>query len=175
MRTLSASLILRAFGLTLMTAVLAGCGGSAPKTVANASDEENIIFTSALDCEASGRFTAAHCTKALEAAMNAHLKKSPTYKSLSQCETTEGPEKCERMDAKNYRPRLVAVAVTPAAVKKAEAAGGFPDAIPLYPTQSGEKGFRTLEKKIMLIDGDKTEFSPQAVAAAELGASIKKR
>jgi hypothetical protein len=94
---------------------------------------------------------------------------------LSLCETTEGPEKCERMDEKNYRPRLAAVSVTPAAIKKAEETGKYPESVPLYLTQAGEKGFRTLEKQIVLIDADMVAFSPQAVAAAELGAAIKKK
>jgi Protein of unknown function (DUF1190) len=175
MRILSHSKSIRAFGLLLVSATLVGCGSSAPKVAANSADNEQVIFTSAADCAASGKIKPEQCAKALEWALNAHLKKSPVYRSLSLCETTEGSERCERMDEKNYRPRLAAVSVTPAAIKKAEETGALPQSVPLYLTQAGEKGFRTLEKQIVLIDADMVAFSPQAVAAAELGASIKKK
>jgi Protein of unknown function (DUF1190) len=175
MRTFTVFFGRRALGILLVTAALAGCGGSAPKVVASGADNEQVIFTSAMDCAASGRISHDQCTKALESAMTAHLKKSPVYRSLTLCETAEGPEKCERMDEKSYRPKLVAVAVTPASVKKADETGGMPEATPLYPSQAGEKGFRTLEKTIYLIDGEMVAFSRQAVAAAELGASTKKK
>jgi hypothetical protein len=54
MRILSHSKSIRAFGLLLVSATLAGCGGSAPKVAGNAAENEQVIFTSAADCAASG-------------------------------------------------------------------------------------------------------------------------
>ena len=159
----------RAVFLMLAATTLAGCGGSAPAAVGPAA--EQIVFTSAADCAATGKIKEAQCGQAIEAALQQHLAGSTVYRTLTLCETTEGADKCERMDAKAYRPKLVAMVVNSNDAIQAEASGTPLSAIPLYPTLAGEHGFRKLDKTILLVEGDLIVFSPQAVAAAELNAT----
>lgn len=170
MRIFKPSHAVRASALILVSATLGGCGGSAPAAVAQ--NPEQIVFTAASDCAATGKIKPAQCSQAIEAALNQHLAGSPVYRSLALCETTEGTEKCERMDAKSYRPRLAAMIASVAAAEQAEATGTPLAATPLYPTQAGELGFRMLDKSVILIDGENLVFSPQAIAAAELSSVV---
>ena len=165
----SAKFSLRASFLMLAASTLAGCGGSAPAAVGPAA--EQIVFTSAADCAATGKIKDAQCTQAIDAALQQHLAGSTVYRNLTLCEKTEGADKCERMDEKAYRPKFVALVVSSADVAQAEATGAPLGAIPLYPTMAGEHGFRKLDKTILLVEGDMMVFSPQAVAAAELNAT----
>ncbi|MEQ1578812.1 MAG: DUF1190 domain-containing protein, partial [Hyphomicrobium sp.] len=144
----------------------------APK--ATGASKEQLVFTSAADCAATGMIKQPQCAQAIEAAMAQHLAGSPVYRNRPLCEAKEGPENCERMDEKAWRPRLSAVAASVAAAADAEASGAQLAGTPLYPTIAGEHGFRTLGNAMMLIDGDLLTFSPQAVAAAEVNASLAK-
>ena len=155
----------RGYGVMLIAAALGGCGGSAP---VKGPASEQVIFTSAADCAASGKVKPEQCTQALETALKQHLAGSPVYKTLDLCEAKEGVEKCERMDAKAYRPRLTAVVASAAAAADAAATGATLVGTPLYLTMAGEAGFRKLDQSLLLVDGDLMVFSPQAVAAAEL-------
>lgn len=168
MRANSRTVLLRSLATALLTGTLGGCGGSAPKVEAV---NEQVIFTSAADCTASGKLKPEQCTKAIEEAMDTHLKTSPIYKTLALCEGAEGQEHCERMNEKTYRPRLAAISVPIASAVAAETTGEPLGATPLYPTLSQELGFRTLDKRILLSDTELLTFSPQALAAAELNAS----
>ncbi len=137
---------------------LAGCGGDEPKAKA-AAPVERSIFVSAVDCEASGKLSIDDCSKAIEKAVTAHEKTSPTYKSQSSCETAEGADKCERVADKIFRPKLVAYildAATP------------PVAKPLYPTADGVAGFRNGAKEVLLASDDNLIFSKSAQDLYEL-------
>lgn len=172
MRKISTSFLVRATVLGLTALALAGCGGSS-KVAAN---KDEVVFTAANDCAATGKIKPAQCTEALEVAMKEHLKASPVYKNLTLCEAKEGKDHCERSDEKTYRPRLSAVALPVAAAIAAETSGKkLAGAVPLYPGAGKEMGFRTLDKRVLLYDGDMLSFSPQAIAAAELNASSGKK
>lgn len=171
MRTRSATVIARTALALLASAALSGCGKSSKLPVNN----DEVVFTSATDCAASGKVKPEQCTQAIEAAMKVHLATSPVYKNLDLCEAKEGKEHCERMDERTYRPRLSAVVLPVAAAIEAETSGKLKGATPLYPTLAREMGFRTLDKRVLLYDGDMLSFSPQAHAAAELNASTGKK
>lgn len=133
---------------------LAGCGGE--EELAKPTADRHVI-TSAMDCERAAPLTVEQCSKALERAVSLHEKTSPTYPSMTECETTEGAGRCERTEAKRYRPRLsafVVVAETP------------PVAYPLYTAKPGEAGFRSNDSTNFLIDNEKLRFSLKARQAA---------
>jgi Protein of unknown function (DUF1190) len=169
MPALIQKICLRTSLLMFASVALAGCGGSAPAAVGPAS--EQVVFTAAADCAATTKVKEAQCAQAIETALQQHLAGSTVYRTLTLCETTEGAEKCEKMDAKAYRPRLSAIVVNTAAVAEAETTGATLVGTPLYPTLAGEHGFRKLDKTILLVEGDMMVFSPQAIAAAELNAT----
>lgn len=171
MRTRSATVIVRAALALLASAALSGCGKSSKIAV----NKDEVVFTAASDCAATGKIKPEQCAQALEEAMKVHLATSPVYKNLDLCEAKEGKEHCERMDEKTYRPRLSAVVLPVAAAIVAEAGGKLKGATPLYPTMARELGFRTLDKRVLLYDGDMLSFSPQAHAAAELNAGSGKK
>ena len=170
MRKIYSSPLVRTAFLILAAASLSGCGGS---KVAATKDE--IVFTAATDCAATGKVKPEQCTQALEVAMKEHLKSSPVYKNLALCEGKEGKDHCERTGDKIYRPRLAAVALQVAAAIAAETSGKLSGATPLYPGNGKELGFRTLDKRVLLYDADLISFSPQAFAAAELNATTAKK
>lgn len=171
MRTRSATVIARTALALLASAVVSGCGKASKAALNN----DQVVFTSATDCAASGKVKPEQCTQAIEDAMKIHLTTSPVYRNLDLCEAKEGKEHCERMDEKTYRPRLSAVVLPVAAAIEAETSGKLKGATPLYPTMAREMGFRTLDKRVLLYDGDLLSFSPQAHAAAELNASTGKK
>jgi Protein of unknown function (DUF1190) len=169
----------RAAVLSAVAVSFGGCGGSAPTP--GASHSELLVFTSTADCLATKKMSPTQCGEAIQSATQQHLAASPVYRSLVLCEKTEMEGKCERMDEKTFRPKLVAMAVDTAAIPQPMPveAGTAPVpmppvvAAPLYPTLAGEKGFRKLDKSIVLIDGEQVvAFSPQAVAAAELTSAV---
>lgn len=148
------------------TFALAGCGGEEPVVANKAAPTERSIFVSAVDCEASGKFGIEDCSQAIEKAIKAHDKSSPTYKSLDTCEDTEGSERCERVEERKYRPRLAAYVfdnATPPAAK------------PLYLTADGGAGFRTAEKEVLLGKDDNLIFSKSARDLYELYVGVKKK
>ena len=142
-------------GLLAAGLLLAGCGGGKPVAVVTA---ERSIFTSALDCEAAGKFSIDVCSATIEAAVAAHDKTAPSYKSIDSCETAEGKEKCERIGENLYRPRLSAFLIT---------ASTPPVAAPLYLTRDGQPGFRTADKQNILAKDETLIFSKSARQAFE--------
>jgi hypothetical protein len=117
------------------------------------------VFTSAADCAALGKLSLEKCARAIEQAVADHEANAPVYSSLKACEKAEGPDKCERTDAKTYRPRLMAFLVE---------LTDRPYGAPLYPTARGETGFRTAGNSLLLSDDETLTFSRPALGAAEL-------
>ena len=142
---------------------LAGCGGEEP-TQAKKGPTERLIYVSAPDCEAGGKYSLDDCSAAIQKAIQFHDKKSPTYKSQGTCEETEGLDKCERVGDKNFRPRLVAYAFDDATPLTAK---------PLYLIKEGTPGFRVNEKDMLLEKDDNLIFSKSAKDLSEL--HVKKK
>ena len=156
MRVENTSKIRLAASAVCVALAAAGCGRSSQESKVPI---QRGIFTSAADCAASQKFPMEKCTKAIEAAIENHVATAPAYTTLKACEKAEGAEKCERMDAKNYRPKLGAFLVA----GNDEVMG-----TPLYPTSDGVAGFRGPDKAVYAADDESLTFSPQAVAAYEL-------
>ena len=148
--------------LSLFTgaSLLGGCGGEKPAVAA--AQVEKAIFTSALDCESGGQLTLDVCSKTIEAAVAAHEKSAPSYKSQASCEEKEGTSKCERIAEKLYRPRLSAFLIT---------ASTPAVAFPLYLTKDAQLGFRTADMQVLLEKDDNLTFSKSARHAYEAYAS----
>lgn len=146
--------VLRSLLLVLVSTGLTGCGGSSEPAV----PADRKIVTSAADCSADEKLTIEVCGSIIEAAISQHVAAAPTYTSLKSCEKTEGPGKCERSDAKSYRPALAAYLVTHSEP---------PVAAPLYPTSDGSAGFQMLDKTKFLDEDDKLPFSKSSVAMYE--------
>ncbi len=139
--------------------LLSGCGDSGPPpAAAPAKVIVKGVFVSARDCSESGNGTKEACEGAIDRAVAEHLAMAPKYPSAKLCETTEGPNMCERTESKDWRPRLVAFLVT-----FAEPIG----AVPLYPHKS-EPGFRNLGGKLTVLVSDEVyTFSKLALGNAE--------
>ncbi|MGQ0673447.1 MAG: DUF1190 domain-containing protein [Hyphomicrobium sp.] len=157
--------MIRSKWLTLVLAASAalstgGCGGEEPAAAApTPAPTERAVFVSAVDCEASGRFSLDDCSSAIETAIRAHEGAAPTYKSLRACEEAEGTDKCERVGERIYRPLLVAFVFENATP---------PSATPLYHTNDGNPGFRSAGKQLFLGTDDNLMFSKSAKNAYEL-------
>jgi hypothetical protein len=145
---------------------LTACGGDEGEQPKAAVPTERAIYTSALDCEAGGKLTLEQCTAAIERAIALHDKYAPKYRSLGSCEETQGVEKCERIDEKEFRPRLTAFIIAPHDPNTAK---------PLYLTMDGQEGFQTIEKEMILAKNDNYIFSRSARDAYELHASQGRR
>jgi hypothetical protein len=145
---------------------LAACGGDEPEQPKAAAPVERTIYTSALDCEAGGKLTLEQCTAAIERAVALHDKYAAKYRSLSTCEEAQGVEKCERVDEKEFRPRLTAFIVSAQDPNTTK---------PLYLTMDGQEGFQTVEKEMILAKNDNYIFSRSARDAYELHASQGRR
>jgi Protein of unknown function (DUF1190) len=145
----------------LAAVALAGCGGSAPPPVPTG---EQIVFVTMHDCNSTNKLKPDECTAAVKSALADHLSLAPAYRSLVSCEKIEGAGKCERMDEKSFRPRLMAMSVIMADAEAARTKKLPIPVIPLYATMSGEAGFRTLTKTLLKGDDEMIQFTPKAVA-----------
>jgi uncharacterized protein YgiB involved in biofilm formation len=153
-------------GLAVLAAALAvaGCGKS--QKSAEKVELKQFVVTSAVDCADNTGLTYEVCTELIEEAVASHEKSAPTHKSREACEKAEGPEWCERMDEKVYRPRLTAFQIT---------LSEKPAAVPLYPTKKTTTGFRTASNGDVLTDADTFTFTKSAADAAELYKPQKKK
>lgn len=143
---------------------LAGCGGGGTKKTAEPPPFRGI-YTASGDCADSGKLTIDQCLEAMEKAVAEHEKNAPTYASLRSCEATEGPGRCERTHANNYRPVLLAFLVT---------ASKTPVATPLYATGDAKKvGFRTATKEFFLASDEAVVMSQHAQTLAEAASGTK--
>ena len=143
--------------IAVLSVLLVGCGGSAPKAP-SAENKPKGIYVSSSDCADNDFLEFDACETVVEKAIEVHNAKSPTYTSLRACEAKEGEGKCERALDSKFRPRLLAFEIT---------GGERPSAKPLYPGLKGEAGFRDLSGTVILEKEFKVPFSPQAVAAFE--------
>ncbi len=141
---------------------LAGCGGSAPPPPQ--ATNEQVVFVTTQDCTSTGKLKPAECAAAVKKALEDHLANSPTYRSLVSCEKSEGEQKCERMDEKTFRPRLMAMSVAVPDLEAARQKSQPVPVVPLYATMGGEAGFRTLAKVVLKGDDEMIRFTPKAVA-----------
>ena len=153
--------------LSLAVAVLAGiplaaCGGSAPAAVETG---EKVVFVTTQDCASTKKLKADECAAVVKTALDDHLAQAPTYRSMVSCEKVEGETRCERMDEKTFRPRLLAMSVIVGDAEAARAKMLPIPVTPLYATLAGEAGFRTLNKTILKGDDDLIQFTPKAIAA----------
>ena len=87
--------------VALAAAALAGCSKGAKIPT------EKFIYTSSEDCAASDKVKAADCDKAIEGALGEHDKLPIKYLTLADCDKAEGPDRCERVAERHYRPRLM--------------------------------------------------------------------
>jgi hypothetical protein len=148
--------------LASATTLLAGCGGGAPPPKAGA---EQLVFVTSEDCVSTKKLELTVCNAILDKALRDHLAQAPKYKMLASCEKSEGLNKCERADEATYRPRLIAVAVTPPEIKLATEKKKPLPVTPLYATMAGEAGFRSLNKTVFKGDDEAIVFTERAVAA----------
>jgi len=154
----------RSLAVLAAALALAGCGKS-QKTAAKV-DVKQVVVTSAADCADNAGLTYDVCTELIAAAVAEHEKSAPTHKSQEACEKAEGADRCERLDERDYRPRLTAFKI--AMTEK-------PTAAPLYPTKNTTPGFRTASNSDVLTDADAFTFTKSAVDAADLYRSVKKQ
>ena len=145
---------------------LAACGGEETEKPKAEAPTERAVYTSALDCESGGKLDLEQCTSAIERVVAIHDKNAPKYRSLDACEEVQGADKCERVDEKEFRPRLSAFVVLPQDPNTAK---------PLYLTLDGKEGFQTIDKEVILAKNDSYIFSRSARDAYELHASTGRR
>jgi uncharacterized protein YgiB involved in biofilm formation len=153
-------------GLAVIAAALALAGCGKAQKSAEKVEVKQYIVTSAVDCADNTGLTYEVCTELIEQAVASHEKSAPTHKSREACEKAEGPEWCERMDEKVYRPRLTAFQIS--MTEK-------PTAVPLYPTKKASTGFRTASNGDVLTEADTFTFTKSASDAAELYKPQKKK
>lgn len=148
--------------VALAAVALAGCGG-APK-----KDPKSIVkyvVTSAIDCQDSSSLSYEDCTAMIEKAVAAHDKNAPKFTTLKACEAKEGADKCERVDERNFRPKLAAFLLTMSEPPTVE---------PLYVSQTGAIGFRSAAAAMLSVDDEALKFSKSATHAAEVLTDTKK-
>lgn len=154
--------------LLSMTAAIAlvGCG-KAPAEDAKKAPAAKGIFVSVSDCAASKKMTKEQCGKAIDYAVRFHRKLGKTYKSLQQCERTEGEGYCDKGGDGSYQPRILAFLVTMSDPPEAEA---------LYvSTDAAVTGFRaTAAGPVNAIDDTITVSSTALGVANDNAATLKK-
>ena len=123
-----------------------------------------MVFVTSADCADTKKLEKEECDAILDKALKDHLAQAPKYKMLATCEKAEGVDRCERADETTYRPRLIAVAVTPPEVKLAQQKKKPLPVTPLYATMAGEPGFRSLNKTVLKGDDEAIIFTERAVA-----------
>lgn len=149
---------------TLASAILAGCGGSAPTTAE--APEFKGVFTTAIDCADSGKISYEDCAKVMSEAVVTHEADAPTYTSERSCVAKEGEGRCEFTAANGkYRPRLLAFLIT---------ASKPPTAKPLYAHPKGQSGFRDISNNTYTNDDEHLVFSEHAQTMFEAQA-VKRR
>ena len=155
MSAITGPLALRVLAVVLPALAVTGCGsGSAPTS----KDPQHIV-TSATDCADNAGLDYETCVGMIEKAVAEHSKSAASYSSLAACEKKEGTDRCERLEEKTYRPRLMAFRLT---------LGKHVLAEPLYPTAKGEAGFRDPGSKVIKTDDESVKFTQSAIHAAEL-------
>ena len=135
---------------------LAGCGAP-PKAVVPV---QKFVVTSVAECVAMAGATEADCSGLFDAAVSAHTSKGTNYINRRLCEAAEGPDLCERLEEKVWRPKPQAFLV----VRQ----GPATNASALYAGKDKTLVFRTVDAT--LFDPDKpegTEFSPTAMKRLE--------
>ncbi|MFV0367509.1 MAG: DUF1190 domain-containing protein [Hyphomicrobiaceae bacterium] len=147
----------------LLTAALAGCGGSKKKSE---TPVVQGIYTTASDCADAGHLDYDACSDLISAAVEIHEKDAPTYTELRFCEGKEGEGKCENTANEKIRPKLLAFLIT---------VSDPPTGIPLYAHAKGELGFRDLAGKVYLHSNDQLVFSEHAVTVFERNAARRFR
>lgn len=145
------------------TALLAACG-KGNDDVAKGPVHKGV-YTSAADCEASGKLSIEICARAMEIAVAEHETNAPSYGSLRNCEDKEGKDTCERTEEK-YRPQLQAFLVI---------ASEPPQAVPLYAPPANAEGFRGADKKTYLATDETIAFSEHAAGLAEINKEMKRK
>jgi uncharacterized protein YgiB involved in biofilm formation len=158
----SSTISIRILAIVAATVTLAGCGGSDKK----AAPIARHIITSSVDCSENAGLTYEQCTEVIEKAVAEHEKSAATYTNLKNCETTEGAERCERLDEKVFRPKLKAFLLS---------LSDPPKAVPLYTIKDGKSGFRDTSNAMYLSEDEQLTFSKSAVHAAELFVGAKKK
>ncbi len=153
---------IRILAVVAASVTVAGCGGSEKK----AAVIVRHVITSSVDCSENAGLTYEQCTEVIEKAVAEHEKSAATYTNLKTCETTEGAERCERLDEKVFRPKLKAFLLSMSEP---------PKAVPLYTIKDGKAGFRDTSNTMYLSEDEQLTFSKSAVHAAELFIGTKKK
>jgi Protein of unknown function (DUF1190) len=151
------------FAAVLVAAIALGGCGNAEEPKATAPPPEHGIFTSAIDCAGFGKLTVDQCGHAIDRAVTAHQAQAPLYKSLNQCEATEGPERCDKVADREYRPRIQAFLVTmsdPAT------------AVQLYAPHGSTAAFRSPSRQEIAATDESMNVSREALTVANENAKL---
>ena len=138
----------------LLALLLAGCGKSEVFPVFK------YVYVSESDCAAGGKVTPDDCRKAIDKALAEHDKMPVRFPTFADCEKVEGPDRCERVAERHYRPRLMGFMF----VTK----GPVITAAPLYAGLKGATVFRDVSGATF--DWERTEgitFSRESIRKAE--------
>ena len=136
---------------------LTACGKAEEPKIA-APPSERGIFISTSDCAEAGLANFEMCGKAIDMAVAAHEQNATAYKTRRQCETVEGPERCDKSSDEQYRARLQAFFVT---------FSDPPTAVPLYaPAKGTAVGFRSPSKQTIEARDENLHVSATALSVA---------
>lgn len=144
------------FAALIAATTLTACG-QAEEPHAAGPPPEHGVFISSTDCAERGTLTIEQCGQAIDQAVASHNETATVYKSLRQCEGTEGPERCDRIGENEYRARVQAFFVTmsdPAT------------AVPLYPPSASTAAFRSPSKQELSALDESLKMSQAAMSLA---------
>lgn len=88
-------------GAVLAALLVSACGSG------NNIPTEKVIYTSSADCADGGKLDFDKCSKAIDKAITEHEKSAAKFITLSDCEKSEGNDRCEKAAERHYRPRLM--------------------------------------------------------------------
>lgn len=150
------------FAAMIACAGLTACGKAEEQHTA-APPAEHGVFVSSTDCAERGKLTLDECGHAIDQAVAVNAEQSTVYKSLRQCEATEGLERCDRIGENEYRARIQAFFVTmsdPAT------------AVALFPPQSSKAAFRSPSKQELSAHDESLNMSHAAMSLASENARL---
>ncbi|MEO1204856.1 MAG: DUF1190 domain-containing protein [Pseudomonadota bacterium] len=137
------------------TLALSACGGGGGPPV---PEGPRGIYISTGDCVDAKLFDLETCRATIEYAIKVHRQTAPVYKTRRICEASEVI--CERSFRDEFRPRLLAFLVQEGTGKEEGTV-----AVPLYPPNSMQAGFRSIDDTYYLPKDLTLTFSPMAQKA----------
>ena len=149
--------------LCLASAMLLTACGKAEEPKVAAPPPEHGVFISSSDCAETGKLTEDACGQAIDQAVAVHANNAAVYKTLRQCEATEGPERCDKTGETEYRARIQAFFVT---------MSDPPTAVALYPPSGSTAAFRSPSKQELSVHDESLNMSHHAMALASENARL---